>query len=132
MNMTYIDYVNYFWRMDEALTFSSVETKLFFKLLDIANKLYWKNDCLMIPMKKLLLALDCSKNTILKARKRLCKLGMIDVKPGNRNKQSACYRIICKYSNHEKKDKEKNQTDHRDGEKDLQVNEEHPPEREAT
>src|SRR6056297_2543079 len=95
MNMTYIDYINYFWRMDEALGFSAVEAKLFLKLLDIVNKLHWKEDCLMIPMKRLMVAMDCSKNTILKARKRLIECGLIAVKPGNKNKSAACHRIIC-------------------------------------
>lgn len=129
--MTYIDYINYFWRMDEALGFSAVEAKLFLKLLDIANKLHWKEDCLMIPMKRLMVAMDCSKNTILKARKRLSEYGLIAVKPGNKNKRSACYRIICDYKTHEKKVREYDQTDNRDEEKVLERNEEQTPEREA-
>lgn len=131
MNMTYIDYINYFWRMDEALGFSPVEAKLFLKLLDIANKLNWKEDNLMIPMKKLMVAMDCSKNTVLKARKRLSDCGMIAVKPGYKNKKSACYQIICDYTNQEKKDSECDHTDNQDGETDHKKSEEQSPDRET-
>jgi len=106
--MTYIDYINYFWRMDEALGFTLAETKLFFKLLDIGNKLNWSQKKLMIPMKRLMLSMNCSKNTVLKARKRLCECGLIAVQPGDRNKQAACYRIICDY---QKKTKQAHEDD---------------------
>ncbi|MFW6248789.1 MAG: hypothetical protein ACOC4J_03360 [Bacteroidota bacterium] len=94
VSMTYLDLVNRFWDLDEAYNFTALEAKLYFKLLDIANKMYWKQKTLSIPMKKLQATLGVSKNTILKARKRLASTGLITFTPGQTSRCAAIYEII--------------------------------------
>lgn len=92
--MTYIELVNRFWIVDEVAGFSGVETKLYFKLLDISNKLHWKKKTLTLPMINLMAVLKSSKNTIIKARERLAECGLITFKSDNAKKLCAIYTIV--------------------------------------
>jgi hypothetical protein len=91
--MSYIDLINRFWKVHEGNSFSSVEIGLYFKLLDIANKMRWEKNQLFIPMMRLQVELDACKSSILKARKRLEDAGLIVVQSGHGNRQSAGYQI---------------------------------------
>jgi hypothetical protein len=91
--MSYIDLINRFWKVHEGNSFSSVEIGLYFKLLDIANKMRWQQEKLFIPMMRLQVELDACKSSILKARKRLEDAGLIVVQSGHGNRQSAGYQI---------------------------------------
>src|SRR6056297_14818 len=91
--MSYIDLINRFWKVHEAYSFSSVEIGLYFKLLDIANKMRWGKEKLFIPMIRFQAELDACKSSILKARKRLEDAGLIVVQSGHGNRQSAGYQI---------------------------------------
>jgi len=91
--MTYIDLINRFWKVHEAYSFSSVEIGLYFKLLDIANKMRWEKEKLFIPMIRLQAELDACKSSILKARKRLEEARLIVVQSGHGNRQAAGYHI---------------------------------------
>jgi len=92
--MSYIDLINRFWKVHEAVSFSAVEIGLYFKLLDIANKMRWQQEKLFIPMIRLQAELDACKSSILKARKRLEEAGLIVVQSGIGNRQSAAYQIV--------------------------------------
>src|SRR6056297_844436 len=92
--MSYIDLINRFWKVHEAYSFSSVEIGLYFKLLDIANKMRWEKEKLFIPMMRLQTELDACKSSVLKARKRLEEADLIVVQSGYGNRQSAGYQII--------------------------------------
>jgi hypothetical protein len=92
--MTYLELMNRFWDLDQAYNFTAVEAKFYFKLLDIANAVYWKQKSLSIPMKRLQATLGVSKNTILKARKRLASTGLITFTPGQTSRCAAIYEII--------------------------------------
>ena len=92
--MTYIELVNRFWIVDEAAGFSGVETKLYFKLLDITNKLHWKKKKLALPMIKLMGVLKASKNTVINARNRLAECGLIEFESGIGKKRAAIYTIV--------------------------------------
>ena len=91
--MSYIDLINRFWKVHEAYSFSAVEIGLYFKLLDIANKMRWEKEKLYIPMMRLQVELDACKSSVLKARKRLEEAGLIIIQSGQGNRQSAGYQI---------------------------------------
>ena len=42
--MTYIELINRFWELDESWQFSCCETRLYFYLLKIANRLGWEDN----------------------------------------------------------------------------------------
>src|SRR6056297_155470 len=92
-DMSYIDLINRFWKVHEANSFSAVEIGLYFKLLDISNKMRWQQEKLFIPMMRLQVELDACKSSVLKARKRLEDAGLICVQSGHGNRQSAAYQI---------------------------------------
>jgi len=92
--MSYINLINRFWKVHEAYSFSSVEIGLYFKLLDIANKMRWEKEKLFIPMMRLQTELDACKSGVLKARKRLEEADLIVVQSGYGNRQSAGYQIV--------------------------------------
>jgi len=91
--MSYIDLINRFWKVHEAHSFSAVEIGLYFKLLDISNKMRWQQEKLFIPMMRLQVELDACKSSILRARKRLEEAKLIVVHSGHGNRQSAAYLI---------------------------------------
>src|SRR6056297_3904361 len=91
--MSYIDLINRFWKVHEANSFSAVEIGLYFKLLDISNKMRWQQEKLFIPMMRLQVELDACKSSILRARKRLEEAKLIVVHSGHGNRQSAAYLI---------------------------------------
>ena len=92
--MTYLELMNRFWDLDQAYNFTPVEAKFYFKLLDIANAVYWNQKSLSIPMKRLQATLGVSKNSILKARKRMASTGLITFIPGQTSRCAAIYEII--------------------------------------
>jgi DNA-binding transcriptional regulator GbsR (MarR family) len=89
--MAYLDYINRFWALDIEANFTGTETKLYFALLDIANKLYWSKKELSLPTNKLLAILDCSRNTLVKAREKLMQVGLISYIKGVGNKKAGKY-----------------------------------------
>ena len=91
--MTYIDLINRFWKVHEGNSFSAVEIGLYFKLLDISNKMRWEKEKLYIPMMRLQVELDACKSSILRARKRLEEADLIVVQSGHGNRQAAGYQI---------------------------------------
>ncbi len=92
--MTYIDYLNRFWQIDIEVNFSGTESKLYFALLDIANKLHWSKTELSIPNNRLLAITGCSKNTLVSARNRLVQYELVKYVKGNRNKYSGKYILL--------------------------------------
>jgi len=91
--MSYIDLINRFWKVHEGNSFSAVEIGLYFKLLDISNKMRWEKEKLYIPMMRLQVELDACKSSILRARKRLEEADLIVVQSGHGNRQAAGYQI---------------------------------------
>ena len=87
--MTYIDLINRFWKMNTEYTFSTAEIALYFKILDIANNLGWKEP-LSVSTKRLCAEIDISHPTFFRARQRLCDAGLLRVKSRGTRK-SALY-----------------------------------------
>lgn len=88
--MNYIELINRFWTIDMEAQFSPVETKLYFALLHIANRLRWKQP-LSVPNKRLLAMVGCSQATLIRARQRLNDLHLIDYKKGSTRKAGKYY-----------------------------------------
>lgn len=77
--MTYIELINRFWDLDTECSFSGAQTKLYFAILNYANRLNWKEP-LSIPNTRLLATLGISKSALGKARQRLIDTGLIKYK----------------------------------------------------
>ena len=92
--MTYIDLINRFWKIEQQVQFTGIETKLYFALLEIANRLYWKHKDLSVPNNTLMNTVGCSKPTFLEARRRLVEYNLITYRAGINKRIAPIYRII--------------------------------------
>ena len=90
--MGYIDFINNFWQKDLEATFSHLEVHLFFKLLEINNKLGWKND-FKYPNARLEGDLGTRPKNLIQARQRLIDFGVISYKKGT-TRDAGIYRIL--------------------------------------
>lgn len=90
--MSYIDFINNFWQKDLEATFSHLEVHLFFKLLEINNKLGWKND-FKYPNARLEGDLGTRPKNLIQARQRLIDFGIISYKKGT-TRDAGIYRIL--------------------------------------
>lgn len=72
--MTYIDYVNQFWKTHQSVAFSSNEVYLYFFLLNECNSRGWENpfEC---PNRRIVLATGISEPTVIEVRNRLQQKG---------------------------------------------------------
>ena len=85
--MTYIELINRFWNLnDNQSSFTPSDAMLYFRLLYIANALYWTNPFYRSE-RHLALELNLSTNTIREARNRLKQRNLIDFEtPKKRSK----------------------------------------------
>ena len=90
--MSYIDFINNFWQKDLEATFSHLEVHLFFKLLEVNNKLGWKND-FKYPNARLEGDLGTRPKNLIQARQRLIDFGVISYKKGT-TRDAGIYRIL--------------------------------------
>lgn len=91
--MTYLELINNFWREFDEEAMSSNDALLYFFLLDYCNKNRWKNPFLL-SNKNLMLMLELSEKTIIGARDRLSKKGLINYEGGERNCKAPIYFIV--------------------------------------
>lgn len=84
--ITYIGLMNRFWRLDDKLQFSSAATRLYFFLLDHANKLHWQDAFYYSDFRLRGNVGIASAETFRKARKELKEAGLIDFRAGGRGK----------------------------------------------
>lgn len=82
--MSYIDLVNRFWLLDSQEPFSPVETRLYFFLLNMANRSGWGNP-FPVSNPALAMSLGCSANTMDKARRQLLARGLLNIEAGGCN-----------------------------------------------
>ena len=68
--MTYIEYINQFWKMNRSVEFSSNEVFLYFYLLNECNIRGWQNP-FEHPNKTIVLATGISEKTVIEVRNRL-------------------------------------------------------------
>jgi hypothetical protein len=81
--MNYIELINSFWASDWSYSFNSTEIALYFSILNHANKARWP-ESFTLPNSVLLVSLKCTKDHLIRARRRLCKAGLIKYRNGDR------------------------------------------------
>ena len=81
--MTYIELINRFWKMNTENAFSPIEGMLYFKILEIANRLNWKEP-LSLPSNRLYMELNISRSAFIHARQKLHDVGLIKYKSRGR------------------------------------------------
>ncbi len=79
--MSYIELINRFWAIDLEATFSHTEVHLYFKLLEINNRLGWKNE-FKYPNTRLEVEAGMRSKSLINARQRLVDFGLIKYKKG--------------------------------------------------
>lgn len=91
--MTYIDYMNQFWKMNMSVEFSSNEAFLYFYLLNECNIRGWQNP-FEHPNKTIVLATGMAEKTVIEVRNRLQQKGLIEFVSGKRNVKSPTYYLL--------------------------------------
>ena len=86
-NQKYFALMNAYWSMAELERFTPSEGMVFVALVDLANKLFWKNT-ISITNVRLADKISVSEKTMISARNKLKQKGLIDFKSGKRG--SAC------------------------------------------
>lgn len=80
--MSYIDLVNRFWAVDLEASFSHLDVHLFFKLLEINNRLGWKND-FKYANTRLESEIGSRQKNLIQSRNRLVDYGLIMYRKGS-------------------------------------------------
>lgn len=91
--MNYINIIEGFWRMNAYDRFSSSEIILYLYLVHIGNQNYW-NMPIACKTATLQSELGLNKSTIIRARTKLRKRGLIDFTEGVQNSCSPKYRLL--------------------------------------
>lgn len=92
--MNYIELINNFWSIDLEVNFSHLETRLYFKLLEINNRLGWKSD-FRFPNSRLEAEVGTRPKNLINARQRLVDHGLIAYKKGS-TRQAGIYKLLSK------------------------------------
>lgn len=90
--MQYIDLINNFWRIDEQKGFNGNETRLYFFLIHLANRSYWKIEWLEYGDEKTKVFLGISSTVLRTARENLKDALLIDFVSGGRG-----FRVKTRY-----------------------------------
>lgn len=91
--ISYIDYINQFWKMNRSVEFSSNEVFLYFYLLNECNIRGWQNP-FEHPNKTIVLATGISEKTVIEVRNRLQQKGLITFESGKKNAKSPVYYLL--------------------------------------
>lgn len=91
-DMTYIDLINNFWRLNKEHSFTANETTVYFALLDTCNELRWKNP---FNQSNRNLANKCNvtEPTFIRARNFLQQKGLISFKSEAGRRKNTEYKI---------------------------------------
>ena len=81
--MNYIELINNFWIANKIHKFNSLETSLYFFILDYANNARWP-ESFIVPNGIVQSVYGCTKGQLTRARRRLCKAGLISYESGDR------------------------------------------------
>ena len=90
--MSYIDIINRFWSIDLEANFTHLEVHLFFKLLEINNKLGWK-ESFRFPNSRLEAEVGSRPKNLINARQRLIDYDLIKYKKGN-TRNAGVYQVV--------------------------------------
>ena len=88
--MSYIDYINQFWEIQQTEDFSPNEVFLYFFLLKECNLRRWPNK-FEYSNRRIVLATGMSEKTVIACRNRLQQKGLIIFEAGKRNAKSPVY-----------------------------------------
>lgn len=91
--MTYIDYINHFWRVAEQESYCASEVALYAFLLNECNKRHWQMPfpCATIQICD---SLRISKQTVITAREHLCEYGLIAYTAGSTRYVPSKYSLL--------------------------------------
>ena len=93
--MRYIDLINNFWRIDEQKGFNGSSTRLYFYLLNLANRSYWASDWLECGDERMKVTLVVSADVLRTAREKLKQASLINyVSGGNGKGVKTRYQIL--------------------------------------
>ena len=81
--MNYIELINNFWIANKIHKFNSLETSFYFFVLDYANNARWP-ESFVLPNGIVQSVYGCTKGQLARARRRLCKAGLISYESGDR------------------------------------------------
>lgn len=91
--MNYIELINDFWRLHTEEQFSPVEGMMYLHLLDVSNRLGWKN-----PFKqanaRIASVLGVTEKTIVTARRHLEEAGLIHYQHGQGRRYVSTYTLL--------------------------------------
>ena len=91
--MNLFDLLANFWRVDERENFSGNETRLYFYLIHLANRLYWP-EWIEYPNKRIAANANISLQVLKSARERLKAAGLLDYVSGGGYRVKTKYRIL--------------------------------------
>jgi len=92
--MDYIKEMNAFYDLDMANQLTPNAISLYFALLNIANKLYWKADFTVSNLTLQSRSGIADRKTLDRARNQLIQKGLIDYKPSGKVNQAGSYTVI--------------------------------------
>ena len=91
--MTYIDYMNQFWRLADYESFAASEVALYAFLVNECNKFHWQMP-FSCPTFHVCNRLRMSKQTLITARERLAKRKLISFTNGTTRFQPSKYSLL--------------------------------------
>lgn len=97
--MNYIDLMNNFWRIDEQWAFNGNESRLYFFLLQLANRLFWEQEWLVYGDDRVKANVGISSAVLRTARDKLKEAKLLDfVVGGNGYRVKTRYKILAPIS----------------------------------
>lgn len=91
--MNLFDLLANFWWVDERENFSGNETRLYFYLIHLANRLYWP-EWIEYPNKRIAANANISLQVLKSSRERLKAAGLLDYVSGGGHRVKTKYRIL--------------------------------------
>jgi len=82
--VNYIELINNFWIANKIHKFNSLETSLYFFILDYANNARWP-ESFIVPNGIVQSVFGCTRDQLIRARRKLCKFGLLAYETGDRH-----------------------------------------------
>lgn len=96
--MNYIELINHFWQLADINGYTSAESNVYFRLLDICNRLGWPRTFQLTNVRLAVLT-GLNERTIIAARSRLEECGLIRFTKGEHNRVAPTYSLPEKIDN---------------------------------
>ncbi|KAA6342944.1 hypothetical protein EZS27_009349 [termite gut metagenome] len=98
--MNYLELINNFWWMDEQRGFNGNETRLYFFLLHLSNRLFWKVEWIEYGDEKMTANVGISSDVLRASRNKLKEAYLIDFACGGQGRRvKTRYRILTPITN---------------------------------